>query len=67
MSPGERDILATAPLDIKTHGESAGYFAVIRADKLHLEGAHEGAKTWRKILKEIERLQAMEPEGRMRH
>ena len=54
---------ATALLTIKRHGESAAYFAASRADQLEEQGAQTGALTWRRILKEIERLQAMEPES----
>lgn len=59
----DRDILATALQCIKRHGGSAGYFAASRADLLEEQGAHAGALVWRKVLKEIERLQAMEPSG----
>lgn len=59
----DRDIQATALLTIKQHGRSAGYYAASMADQLEEKGAHEGAATWRKVLAEIERLQAMEPEG----
>ena len=59
----DRDILATALLCIKQHGMSAAYYAAGRADELLDAGAIEGAKTWRRILAEIERLQAMEPKG----
>ena len=59
----DRDILATALLVMKQHGESAGYYAASRADQLAEQGAREGAKTWLKILAEVERLQALEPEG----
>lgn len=59
----DRDIQATALLCIRQHGQSAAYFAAGRADELLDEGAIEGAKTWRRILAEIERMQAMEPAG----
>jgi hypothetical protein len=57
----DRDIQATALLVIKEHGGRAGYFAASRADQLAGQGAYAGAQTWRRILAEIERLQAMEP------
>ena len=63
----DRDILATALLVIKRHGGSAGYFAATRADELEDQGAHTGALTWRRILKEIEWLQAMPPESASKH
>lgn len=56
-----RDIQATALLVIKRHRGSAGYIAASRADELAAQGAHTGARTWRRILAEIERLQAVEP------
>ena len=58
----DRAILATAQLCIKRHRESAGYYAASRADELQQEGAYEGAKTWHRILADIERLQALEPQ-----
>lgn len=63
----DRDILATALLTIKQHGESAGYYAASRADQLEEQGAHTGALTWRRILKEIERLRAMAPGSASMH
>ena len=57
----DRDIQATARLVIRQHGGSAGYFAASRADQLADQGAYEGARTWRRIVAEVERLQAMEP------
>ena len=57
----DRDIQATALLVIKQHGGSAGYFAASRADQLAEQCAHAGGRTWRRVLAEIERLQAMEP------
>jgi hypothetical protein len=63
MAISDRDILATALLCIKQHGGSAAYFTAGRADELLEEGAVTGAKTWRRVLAEIERLQAMQPEG----
>ena len=62
MSVSDRDIQATAMLTIKQHGASAGYYAAGRADELLEAGAFEGARVWREVLKEIERIQAMEPE-----
>jgi len=67
MTIFDRDVLATALLTIKRHGESAGYYATSRADQLEEAGAHTGALTWWRILKEIERLQAMTPEGAAKH
>jgi hypothetical protein len=61
----DRDILATALLCIKQHGASAAYFAAGRADELLEQGAMTGAETWRKILKKIERLNSIEPEGKV--
>lgn len=57
----DRDIQAAALLVIKQHGASAGYFAASRADALADQGAHAGGRTWRRMLAEIERLQAIEP------
>jgi len=55
--------MATALLVIKEHGEHAVFYAAGRADELLEQGAVTGAKTWRRILAEIERLQKMKPEG----
>jgi hypothetical protein len=59
----DRDIPATALLVIKEPGEHAVFFAAGRADELLEQGAVTGAKTWRRILVEIERLKKMRPEG----
>lgn len=53
----DQDIQATAVLVIKQHGGSVSYFAASRADQLADQGAHAGARTWRRVLAEIERLQ----------
>jgi hypothetical protein len=58
---------STALLCIRQHEASAAYYAAGRADELLDEGALTGAATWRKIAAEIERLQAMEPEGGATH
>ena len=63
MSVNDRDIQATALLCIKQHGPSAAYFAAGRADELLEQGALAGAAMWRKILAEIERMQAVAPKG----
>jgi hypothetical protein len=63
MSVSDRDIAATALLVIKQHGASAAYYAAGRADEMLEQGAHEGAETWRKIVAEIERLQAIDPDA----
>jgi hypothetical protein len=67
MSASDRDVQATALLVIKHHGASAAYYAAGRADELRDAGAVHGANTWRRILVEIERLQAMEPDTGARH
>ena len=59
----DRDIMATALLVIKEHGQMAVFYAAGRADELLEQGVHNGAVTWRLILGEIKRLQAMKPEG----
>jgi hypothetical protein len=64
-SVSARDIQATALLCIKQHSASAAYFSAGRADKLLEQGAITGAETWGKILKEIERLNSLEAEGKV--
>jgi hypothetical protein len=64
--PSDRNIQATALLVIQQHGESAADYSAGRADELLEQGAITGAAMWRKILVEIERLQAIEP-GATRH
>lgn len=59
------DIEATALLVIKQHGETAAFYAARRADELLLEGAPRAAVTWRFILGEIKRFEAMNPKGRV--
>ena len=63
----DRDIQATALFVIKQHGGSAGYFAASRADELTDQGAHAGARTWRRVLAEIEWLQSLEPTSAQKH
>lgn len=41
----------------RQHGEAAFLFASTRADALEAEGAFEGARTWRAILRRIEALE----------
>jgi hypothetical protein len=52
----DRDIMATALLVIKEHDEHAVFYAAGRADELLAQGVVTGAKTWRRIKAEIERL-----------
>jgi len=59
----EREIGPTAREVISQHGEAAAPYALHRAEELDAIGAFEAAKTWRRILAEIRRLQVMEPEG----
>lgn len=61
------DILRSAKLLIRRHGGSAGYYAASRADDLSDAGDSEGAKVWKRILKEVERLLEMEPESGTKH
>ena len=67
MSASDRDVQVTALLVIKHGGASAACYAAGHADELRDAGAVEGAKTWRRILVEIERLQALEPNTGARH
>lgn len=66
-SISDRNIFATAKLCIKQHGQSAGYFAAGRADELADAGDLEGAAVWRRVLKAIEELLAMEPGTGSKH
>lgn len=61
------DIGRTAWLCIKQHGPSAAYYAAGRADELLEAGALEGAKVWRRVLRAIEHLQAIEPTSTLKH
>jgi hypothetical protein len=46
-------------LCVNQHSASAAYFAAGRADELLEQGVLTGAAVWRKIVAEIERLQAI--------
>jgi hypothetical protein len=45
----------------RQHGEAAQLYASMRADELEADGAYEGARTWRAILRRIEALE--QPDG----
>ena len=62
MSVSDRVVQALALLAIKQHGATAACYAAERADELLNTGAVEAAKTWRLIMAEIERLQAILPD-----
>lgn len=65
MPVSDRDIDATALQVLKRHGASAAYYAASRADELLAAGDLEGARTWRRILAAIERMQ--EPPSSTKH
>lgn len=67
MSVSELDVRRSAKLLIKRHGASAGYYSAGRADELLDAGDVEGAATWRRILKAVEELLALEPETKTHH
>ncbi len=58
----EIDIYRSASAFIAKHGVQAPLQAAILADSFLAAGDMAGAKTWRKILKAIETLQATEPD-----
>ena len=55
-----RDIWRAAQLMVKRYGADAGAQAAQRADELATEGDHDGAATWRAIVRAIEELQRAE-------
>ncbi len=57
------DILRTAHLLIKQHGEDAPIQAAMRADQLLEKGDMEGRAVWLRIIKAVEELEATEPPG----
>lgn len=54
------DILRSAHLVIKRHGENALIAAAQRADELLARGAVDGQAVWKRILAAIEELQRVE-------
>ena len=59
----EIDIYRSAKLIIDGYADQATLAAAMRADELLDAGDLDGAATWRKIIKAIEVMQAIEPSG----
>ena len=57
----ELDILRSADLLIKQHGEDAPVQAAMRADALLEEGDLDGCEVWKRILRAVMGLQATQP------
>src|SRR5262245_23477247 len=58
---GIRDLWRAAQLMVKRYGADASVQAAMRADDLLAEGDHDGAATWRAILRVIEELGRVAP------
>ncbi len=54
------DIFRSANVLIREHGDKAAIHAAMRADELLEAGDLDGAATWRRIIKAIEKLNATE-------
>lgn len=64
MGPvSDLDIFRSAKVLINRHGGSAAYYAAGRADDMLDRGQLEGAAVWRRIVKAIEALLALDPTG----
>ncbi len=50
---------------VKQHGEDAPIHAAMRADELLEAGDLDGCAVWRRILRAVEELQRVKPEGRV--
>jgi|SaaInlStandDraft_6_1057023.scaffolds.fasta_scaffold163829_2 hypothetical protein len=57
------DIYRTANLLIKQHGEEASIQATMKADEMLAQGSLDGRALWLGVIKAIEELQMMEPDG----
>ncbi len=60
------DILRSAQVLVKHHGENAPIHAAMRADELLKAGDLGGYTVWRRIIKAVEELQGVEPEAGVR-
>ena len=67
MSASDREVYMTARQVIRHHGASAAYLAAYMADALLDKGDLASAAEWRRIVKAIEVLQAIEREDVTRH
>ncbi len=56
------DIYRTAAVLVKQHGEDAPIHAAMRADALLEAGDLDGLAVWKRILRAVEELEAMEPD-----
>ena len=61
----EREIWACAHQVIGRYGDAAWFHAAQRADDLLLANDRDGHRTWVRILRWIEELEKIEPEGRV--
>ncbi|KKC27913.1 DUF6961 family protein [Sphingomonas sp. SRS2] len=61
----DREIWACAHQLMRQYGDVAWLHAAQRADELLASGDHEGHRVWMRILKHIEDLEKLEPEGRL--
>ncbi|ATE65514.1 DUF6961 family protein [Rhizorhabdus dicambivorans] len=59
----EREIWACAHQVMRQYSDVAWFHAAQRADELLAGGDQEGCRTWTRILKRIEELENLEPEG----
>ncbi len=59
------DIYRSAQVLVKRHGEDAPIRAAMRADELLEAGDLDGCAVWRRILRAVEELQRVKPEGRV--
>jgi len=61
----EREVWACAHQVMRQYGDVAWFHAAQRADDLLEANDQEGHRTWVRILKRIEELDKLEPEGRV--
>ena len=61
----DREIWQAAGAMVKRYGDDAAAEATKRANELLAEGDAEGCAIWRRIMKAVEGLSAMEPKGKV--
>ncbi len=65
MSVSDLDIYRVANLLVKRHGQDAPIEAAMRADAMLDKGDLDGYGVWKRILRAVEELRRVKPEGRV--
>ncbi len=59
------DIYRSAQVLVRHYGQDAPIHAAMRADAMLDKGDLDGCATWKRILRAVEELQRVKPEGRV--